>query len=366
MPSSFDDIRDLEIELNNLIAELTRLSEEIARELFKPVGVDSARVTIALSKIIKINHQFLQFIPKIPATRKARNEHTSDEPQDVNSQWNRLNAEIYQTRTWLNQWNNIEALVRQQIPPEKRKLYRRSSHTEDTTLSQLSAYDEVFLEFQRILNTYDQSEKANEYGCFADISTPNSVFIEHVHAAFRLNLAQRRRGPTRFIDVGCGGGTKVVTASKFFDYAVGLEYDPGYAAAARQLVEQPNFHNCSVIEGDALEYSDYNSFDVIFFYRPMRHVEMLRKLEDRIVRLARPGAILIAPYQQFTNRYEELGCARVAERLYLAKTKQSDADALRVEAEMTGTFYKRNLPLVPGAWNPIIEASLAKGFGFEV
>ncbi len=360
-----DKITQLDTELRNLISTLTHLSEEIARELYKPVGVDTARVTIALSNIAKLFHQFAQFIPKIANARES--DHGPDgEPPETAHRWVQLNAEVFKTRSWINQWNNIETLVRQQIPPKRRELYRQPGNTEDVTLSQLRAYDEVFLEFQRILNTYEQDKKAQDYGCFSDISTPNSVFIEHALAAHRLFLAQRRRGPTRFIDVGCGGGTKVATASQFFDYCVGLEFDPGYAAAARDLLGKPNFRNCSVTEGDALEFVDYDSFDVIFFYRPMRYIEPLKKLENKIVKDARPGAILVAPYEQFIHRYEELGCARVAHHLYLAKTSQTDADTLLREAEMTGVYYKRNIPLVPGGWQAIVEASLAKGFGFEV
>ena len=354
-------VNKIDAELSGIIDALNTLSEDIATELRDPEKLDQTRVKSAIARINNLNHSFFKIPLQISTARKIEEE-TSAPPQN----WDQITRNLYQARMWIVQWQSVAHIILQQIPAKRRKLYKTVQKEQDISVSQLFAFNHVFHELQRIFNPVDQSDTAKEYGCFSDISFPNSIFLEHVHAAYRVLLAQRRTEPTRFIDIGCGGGLKTLTASQYFDMSYGLEYDSGYADSARQLIGKSSFSNCRIIEGDGLIFEGYVDLDVIYFYRPMQQAEMLEKLELQITTKARPGTILIAPYKLFHARAKSLGCGQLGNHLYVAKTSQKDADILRRKAEKTGTFVGNKLPLTPGAWDPIIKASLANGFGFDV
>jgi protein-L-isoaspartate O-methyltransferase len=354
-------VSTIEAELSRIVNALTALSEGIAVELSDPEKLDEQRVKLAIAKINDLNHAFFKIPVKISTARKLQ-----EEASLPLQNWDLITKNLYQARMWIVQWQSVEHIILGQIPAKRRKLYKSVKKEQDISVSQLFAYDHVFDELQRILNPIEQSDNAVEYGCFGDIAMPNSIFLEHVHAAYRVLLAQGRTEPTRFIDIGCGGGLKTLTASQYFDMSYGLEYDSGYAESARQMIDKSRFSNCRIIEGDGLIFEGYADLDVIYFYRPMQQAEMLKKLEVQITTTVRPGTILIAPYKHFHARAASLGCGRLGDHLYVAKTSQKDANILRRRAEKTGTFVGKTLPLTPGAWDPIIQASLANGFGFDV
>jgi trans-aconitate methyltransferase len=94
------------------------------------------------------------------------------------------------------------------------------------------------------------------------------------------------QGP-RFLDVGCGPGTKMLLASRFFGLdAAGIEISPEMAGAAQA--------HGPVTTGDALQVpaGTYGQFDLIWLYRPFRDPELEEKLEARIMDEMKPGAIL--------------------------------------------------------------------------
>jgi SAM-dependent methyltransferase len=341
------------------------LVRSIGDELGKPIKVNASLVTQKVRDVTMLSHKFMQFLPRVAAARdlfvKANGPLTPAQAHD----WSQMSTRVYQARTWITDWPKIEKLVRVQVPAIRQKLYRRPTHTEAVTTSQLSVNDRIFNDLHLLLGQHSQDEKSRDHGCFADISLPQSVFIEHVHAAHRVLLAKRLRHPARFLDVGCGGGLKVLSAAKYFARADGLEYDSGYAASAQNLFDISHNDTCRVIEADGLTYENYDQYDVIYFYRPMRHIELLRQLEEQIVQTAQPGTLIIAPYKMFDYRYEELGCARIADRLYITQTSQSDADALRRVAEMTGVCVTVPVQNAVSVWDPILKASMAKGFSFD-
>jgi SAM-dependent methyltransferase len=92
------------------------------------------------------------------------------------------------------------------------------------------------------------------------------------------------QGP-RFLDVGCGPGTKLRLARAMFSLDVaGLEIAPEMAAAAREA-------GLKVAENDARSWMGYGAADIIFMNRP---VVPLGNLERHIMRLMKPGAILMS------------------------------------------------------------------------
>ncbi|MEY8098732.1 class I SAM-dependent methyltransferase [Falsihalocynthiibacter sp. S25ZX9] len=355
-------VGELQSELKDILGELRESVEVVGAELIKLEQADTARVTLAMSRISMVARKFLFFVPEIANARTAEVELNGSLSALETQKWAELTSEATHSRTWMTQWSAIETLIRNQIPPQRRKLFKPSVATDDISISQNMVNDQLLDSLYKTLNNTKQNETAREHGCFADIAFPQSVFIEHVHAARRILLARRPRHPVRFLDVGCGGGLKVLSASAFFDRADGLEFDPGYVAAAETLFKNTRADRCNVIEADGLNYAHYDNYDVVYFYRPMRHIEMLRQLEDQIIKTVRPGTLIIAPYTIFEHRFKELGCARVERQIYITQVSQSDADKLRRDAEFTGSFAQFPPPIASTIWDPILKASRAMGF----
>ena len=137
----------------------------------------------------------------------------------------------------------------------------------------------------------------------------------------------------RILDVGCGGGMRVLQAAGLFSRADGLEFDHGYALAADALLSQVGGGRCRVIEGDAMTFADYADYDVIYLYRPMRDPAAMMALEDRILADCRPGTVLIAPYPAFAERLGTIDCALVAEGIHVVGIGPEAAARLAARAE---------------------------------
>ena len=92
------------------------------------------------------------------------------------------------------------------------------------------------------------------------------------------------QGP-KFLDVGCGPGTKMRIAEVMFGMNVaGLEISPSLATAAREA-------GLAVEETDARAWLGYGEADLVFLNRPVAPPE---RLERHIMRLMKPGAVLIS------------------------------------------------------------------------
>lgn len=245
-------------------------------------------------------------------------------------------------------------------------LYAEEMSRSDPRAGQLAASERVFLALHRVVNPAQQDEGAVDRGCFADIPLPPSVFLAHAQAALRVGMAQGR-GAMRFIDIGCGGGIKVLLAAEVFAQAVGLEYDPGYVEAARTALAHIGRPEQMVFQADALAFDGFGDFDVIYFYRPMQDELGMIGLERRIVEQVAPGTILIAPYPLFETRAADLGCAHIAGAVYVAGISAPEAAALHDRACATGISIAssgaRTQP-EPGYLAPLIEA--ARSFGFDL
>lgn len=92
----------------------------------------------------------------------------------------------------------------------------------------------------------------------------------------------------KFLDVGCGPGTKMSIAQTLFGLdAYGIEINPEMAAVAGKLFGD------KVAPGDAMDYSVvYSEADLIWLYRPFRDPTLEYKLEQKIIDTMKPGAIL--------------------------------------------------------------------------
>lgn len=251
-------------------------------------------------------------------------------------------------------------LIAAQIKPKRIPLYEHPRRTDPRQATLWAISNRLVASFEAQANPHGQSDTATEAACYSDIRLPQDEFITHIHAAYRLCLAQRRNDLLRFIDIGCGGGGKVLTARAVFDQTCGLELDPDYASAARDLLDSKD----AVIEGNALTFPDYAAFDVIYMYQPIRDDTRLIELEANIAREAKPGTILIAPYDHYRNRHDDYGVAHIAGRIYVTQTSRYQATRLKAEAEKTGLLIRRPGSTSPQLklWEPVLQASWANGF----
>jgi trans-aconitate methyltransferase len=91
----------------------------------------------------------------------------------------------------------------------------------------------------------------------------------------------------RFLDIGCGIGTKMMLAEEIFGLNVqGVERVPEYVKEARQ-------HGLVVAEADVLGWDGYNEFDLVFFNRPFYDQARQRELEQRVWANMKSGAVVI-------------------------------------------------------------------------
>ena len=90
-------------------------------------------------------------------------------------------------------------------------------------------------------------------------------------AALFKHILEQCPGRT-FLDVGCGEGDKLQIATELGFEATGLELREEYASAARQVCPR-------VIVGNALDFTGYGNYDVIYTYQIMARDQDLRALE---------------------------------------------------------------------------------------
>ena len=129
-------------------------------------------------------------------------------------------------------------------------------------------------------------------------------FLTHLKEAKKITSKRK----VKFLDVGCGLGTKVCLASSFFD-SYGIELNSKYYKVAKDVNTPRKFHTYGryedrkgadcIFKEDALNF-DYNPYDVIYFFRPLSDEALQKQLEQRIFKTCRPGTIIIPIYSQST------------------------------------------------------------------
>ena len=92
-----------------------------------------------------------------------------------------------------------------------------------------------------------------------------------------------------FIDIGCGIGNVLLAAEQMDFRVFGIEKDPFPCKVAQKL-----FGKNQVVMEDIWEFTEYNTFDVIYYFRPFHDGNTQKRFELYIENELKPGGILIA------------------------------------------------------------------------
>ena len=236
----------------------------------------------------------------------------------------------------LDQWDRVAAAAQDCLAGHEWPLVPAAASRLDLGGAQGSLVSGAFTRAHRAINPARQDRASADRGAHADIPLDAARFVAAAHLAYRLRLATKTPRPWRFLDVGCGGGVKVALAAEFFDDAIGIEIDPGYAASATRNFAAMRAHRCRVEVTDALTYGGYGGFDVIYFYQPMHDMTDLLALEQRILEQSRDDVILIAPYPGFAMRAASLGCVPVDGTVFMKAAMADGLGELLAETRRMG------------------------------
>jgi len=265
--------------------------------------------------------------------------------------------------TRLRLWPQIEDMVNKQVTPVRNGLmpqppeYMEGAHNRYVNHLYSALHTLALPSADAMMNLISDAHP--------DIALPATHFEALMHAAYRICLAQGRSTPPRFLDVGCGGGTKIWAALPFFPNARGLENNPTQVKVGAAAMAKLNAPTDCIIEADARRFDDYSSYDVIYFYRPLKDPEGLKEMENQILAQARPGTILIAPYLGFSADEDDIRCSKIAPSIYVTGIAPYQTEALRERAEMIGTEapgHGSATDAALGYWRPLVEASRRNGY----
>jgi SAM-dependent methyltransferase len=149
--------------------------------------------------------------------------------------------------------------------------------------------------FEETLSYFLRDDDCLKSGCYRHIPLENSSFKE------MLIPAIKHFGTThsiRFLDVGCGIGTKLLLAGQIareqnsYLYTSGVEINAKYAEFARAFTKS-KITNC-----DARQFSDYAQFDIVYFYCPFADEKKQRELERIIFNKTKKDVVLIQALKQ--------------------------------------------------------------------
>ena len=267
----------------------------------------------------------------------------------------------------LRLWDRIEPIVLSQLSPRRRKLIE----IDPAVTREIRVIDEVlglFLEsVHKIANPLadHRGTAAREHGRHRDIPYPMRWFSRMIGAAHRVCLALRRQRPLRFLDVGSGGGTKVLAATTCFDICDGLEYDEATLLMGRRFLDLLEPERCRLIHGDALRFSGYGEYDVIYFYRPLIPSGQMAELEERIISQARPGTVLLIAGSPCLDDLPGRGVHRLAYQVYITGMSSGEAREVLRTAERMGSLvpgFRRRPRSGYGYWKPLLEVSARNGY----
>ena len=275
--------------------------------------------------------------------------------------------ELKAAKSRLRLWGRVESIVSAQLLSEPRGLLENES----VSMQEIRVMDQVVALFLASMhkvanpNADTQGADAKNHGCHRDTPYPIKWFSKMIGAAHRICLALQKQRPLRFLDVGSGGGTKVLAATTCFDVCDGLEYDTSTVTTGRRFLELLAPGQCKLIHGDALEFSDYGEYDVIYFYRPLIGPPRMAEMEERIFKQARPGTVILAVGGISTDDLHSKGIQKLANCIYITGMSEVEASEICKIAEQMGPMvpgFGGRAVSKPGYWTPLLEVSARNGY----
>ncbi|HUH04256.1 MAG TPA: class I SAM-dependent methyltransferase [Kofleriaceae bacterium] len=105
-----------------------------------------------------------------------------------------------------------------------------------------------------------------------------------------VGLVRRYGQGADVLEVGCGTGLILARVAEFAGRAAGLDLSEGMLAKARE-------RGLDVVQGSAtaLPYADA-SFDVVYSFKVLAHVEDIRTAMSEMARVTRPGGYVLAEF----------------------------------------------------------------------
>ena len=125
-------------------------------------------------------------------------------------------------------------------------------------------------------------------GSHPAVSFPLWSFVRGIQRAEAYFIEKRLGRMPRFLDVGCGIGTKVLLVQQWGWEADGLDFVPEYCEAARELCGALSAITCV----DAREYDNYGTYDLVYAYRPLVDMDETMKLTIWMAEQLKPGALM--------------------------------------------------------------------------
>ena len=286
-------------------------------------------------------------------------------------QLNKARRCLENAKSRIGLWGHVESIVTAQVLSERRALLEKdmAAQREVRVMDQVVA---LFLaSMHKVGNPTAETQEADaiEHGCHPDIPYPLKWFSNLIGAAHRICLALRKQRPLHFLDVGSGGGTKVLAATTCFDICDGLEYETGPAVTGGRLLELLAPGQCKLIHGDALDFSDYGKYDVIYFYRPLRERKKMAEMEERIFTQARPGTVILAVGGLVSQDLPSRRVHKITKKIhitgiYITGVSEYEASEIGKTAEQMGMMvpgFGRKMPAA-GYWAPLLEVSARNGY----
>jgi hypothetical protein len=278
-----------------------------------------------------------------------------------------LNVAAREMKNHLRDWSSINGLIEQQMHSVSTPLFK--DRIEPAAMPQVMDHiTALFIDaLHKVANPQNdtQSDTAEDAGLHLDIPLPMDQFSAMLGAAYRLCLAQRKARSLRFLDLGCGGGTKVLAARTCFETCHGLEYEARTVASGKKLLASLGAEHCKLMQGDAFAFADYGEYDVIYFFRPLRSTEDMIEMEARVLAQVQPGTILMVPAGGLLSPdIEAFGVHHVSGHVYVTGMQAHEAQTLHDDARTIGAAipcHNRPIPSDPGLWDPILDVSRRNG-----
>lgn len=129
-----------------------------------------------------------------------------------------------------------------------------------------------------------EHEGKTEYG-YPYIRAAHKSFETALLACSQL-ISPPSSGGIRFLEVGCGIGTKCGIARAHGMQSAGFDLKDEYVALARKI-----FLECTFDQGNAFDF-DYGGYDLVYYHVPFNEDSMLFQLETRILLQIPVGSVL--------------------------------------------------------------------------